>query len=428
MAETTTQSRGPGSADRMLNSFHLNMDSSSLDSEAWLALYQGKLTGPILDELIADLRSASPESPWITRDEIVNHWDASKAHDWEQSHGGYPSIQLALAQKYTQLGQWDDAVRCMQRYIRVSPDVTGYQSLANVYKAQGHEEQWLATLKDYLAKTEAIGLEHAQVQVEIANYYMAHHQFKESLPFADAAAETGAAWGLQCAASAHTGAGQFERAEELLIEEVQHYNKSPFFVVAWCLKTRHGSRREAIGAFRSYIASKTGNLSAEDTIQLGLVDELEGKTAAAIAVFNKRFTTTPGPVSLFHVMLFADESGDTAALNAAVRQASNLQQGGPVLLSVLKELAKAYQGPKSTLDLNAVDAIIQKSSNENERIECDAVIARYLLKHDRKSDAIRYVTACYSGRHVQIADDLLIYETTTDLGLDAMALADQSAK
>ena len=54
----------------------------------------------------------------------------------EQSHGGYPSIQLALCKKYTELHQWEDAVRCITQYIRVSPDFDGYQNLAFVYKSQ----------------------------------------------------------------------------------------------------------------------------------------------------------------------------------------------------------------------------------------------------------------------------------------------------
>jgi tetratricopeptide (TPR) repeat protein len=422
--ESTLQSHGPGSANRMLNSFHLDMDTSSFDSEVWLALYNGQLKGNFLDTLIWDLKSASPESPWIACADILNHWDAGKAQEWEQSHGGYPSIQLALGKKYTELGQWDDAVRCMRRYIRVSPDFGGYQSLAHVYKTQGRDDLWLDTLKEFLTKTEAIALEHAQVQVEIADYYMARHQYKDALPLADAAAGTGAAWGLQCAARVHTGAGQFAQAEDLLIEEVQHYGNSPYPVVLWCFQTQRGHRDAAIKGFFQYIASRGGNLSQEDALQLALIDEAQGKVGDAIAELNKRFKKAQGPLSLYHVVIFADESGDAKALRDAVKQLAELKQGDPAKLEFAGELVKAFQTPASTLDLKAIDALIQKSNKEAEKIEFRIMTARYLLKRGQKDAALRYVNQCYSGFHGYCADNLLVYETTRTLGLDPLTLAD----
>jgi len=426
--ENTLQSRGPGSANRMLNSFYLDMDTSSFDSEAWLALYKGGLKGDFLDKLIGDLKSASPESPWIACSEILNHWDPAKAKAWEQSQGGYPSIQLALGKKYTELGQWDDAVRCMRRYLRVSPDFGGYQSLAHVYKAQGRDDLWLGTLKEFLTKTDAIGLEHAQVQVEVADYYVAHRQYKEALPFADAAAGTGAAWGLQCAARAHTAAGQFDQAEELLIEDVQHYGNSPYPVVQWCLQTRHGHREAAVKAFSQYIASRGGNLSQEDALQLALVDESEGKIGDAIAALNERFRKAHGPLSMYHVVIFADEAGDAKALSAAVEQLSNLSQGDATKLQFGAELVKAYQKPNSTLDLKAVDALIQKSNKEAEKIEFRIITARYLLKHGQSDAAVGYLKQCYSSFHGYCADNLLLYETSWKLGLDPQVLAEQPSQ
>ena len=89
--ESSVQSRGQGMAAHMLNSFYLDMDKSSFDSEALLAFYKGGLTGPTLESLMWDLKSASPDSPWIVCSDIVNHWDAAKA-----SGGGAVAWRISL--------------------------------------------------------------------------------------------------------------------------------------------------------------------------------------------------------------------------------------------------------------------------------------------------------------------------------------------
>lgn len=410
--ENTVQSRGQGTMARMVSAFFLDMDTSSFNSEAWLAFYNGSLRGKPLDALIWDLKSASPESPWITVTDIQNHWDAGKAADWEKAHGGYPSIQIALGKKYTELKQWDDAERCLRRYIKVSPDFGGYESLAYAYKTQGREDRWLATLKEFLEKTEAISLEHAQVQVQIADYYMTKRQYKEAIPYADAAAGTGAEWGLGCAARAHTGAGEYDKAQALLIESVQHYGGSGYSVVEWCFQTRHGNRKAAINTFYQYIASRGGNLSLEDSMQLALVKESEGKIEDAIEELNKRFRKAHGAPPLYHVVIFADEAGDVKARDEAVRQLAELKVGNPINLAYSKEFAKAYQTPGASLDLKAVDAIIEKSKKEDEKIQLRIVTARHLLKRGKKDAAIGYLKQCYSGYRGYCADKLLVYETT----------------
>ena len=164
------------------------------------------------------------------------------------------------------------------------------------------------------------------MNAQIADFYMAHRQYKEAVPFADAAAGSGAAWGLGCAARAHTRVGDFAKAEELLTEEVEHYGGNSFVLIAWSAQTHHGRRDVALKAFNQHVASRGGNLSAEDALQLAVIQHGEGKVAQAVAELSKR-KKMQSPQPLCYLLVFADQAGDAAARKQALDQLSQLKQG-----------------------------------------------------------------------------------------------------
>ena len=92
------------------------------------------------------------------------------------------------------------AERALSRYMELSPDLWAYQTLAANYKAQGKIDRWLETLEKFLNNVEDLGLDHAKVRVEIADYYMGLKQWDKAKPYAEAAAQTWAGWAMECAA------------------------------------------------------------------------------------------------------------------------------------------------------------------------------------------------------------------------------------
>jgi len=103
-------------------------------------------------------------------------------------------------------------VRCWRRWADLSPDYEAYQRVAGVYKSQGKEELWLATLKEFLTKPDN-ELDHARVRVEIAEHFMAKGDYKTAQPYAEQAAEeSGAEWAMRCAQRCAEGLGDDKRA------------------------------------------------------------------------------------------------------------------------------------------------------------------------------------------------------------------------
>src|SRR5207237_982350 len=135
------------------------------------------------------LRKLSPYSPAARAALVREDWDAIKEHalEWEKE-SQRPDVLLALGQRYVKLHQSDDAERCFKRSLALSPDLPTYRLLAGVYQERGNTEQWLSTLQEVLKQPDT-GLNHAQVQVQIARHFMSKKEFKKAQPYADAAVD-----------------------------------------------------------------------------------------------------------------------------------------------------------------------------------------------------------------------------------------------
>jgi len=99
------------------------------------------------------------------------------------------------------------AVRCFQAYLKVAKDPWVYESLADLHLKQGDEAGWLASLEAYLHEAEDFGLSHGNVARAHRARPDEPGEISPGAPYAQAAAQTGAAWAIDCAAECHEGLG-----------------------------------------------------------------------------------------------------------------------------------------------------------------------------------------------------------------------------
>jgi tetratricopeptide (TPR) repeat protein len=420
--EGQAQSSGPQSAQTVWGSILQNRDTNSFDMEAIINCYVGQENCALVISELKRLQKVSPQSPVLIALEIRNNWDKDKAAEWEADHGDYPTVALALGQKYLELKQWSDAERCLGKYIAVSPDFTGYTALAQVYKSQQQDDRWVATLNEFLGQTD-YGLQHATVQVQLANYYMDKGDFKSALPYADAAAGTASGWGMLCAVEAHTGTGDWSAAQQLLIDEKDHYSESPFRWYAWCVHTGHGSLDAARDAMVDYFATKGDALTNQEMLELGCFQLSRKNDAGAIKTFQRRVKNNPGPVSLLHIAIAADESHDNATRDAALEQIKTVPEHESCfgrLGFALQEAIKA--GPDASPDPQAMNGILTGRGPIDSMRIC-ALTARFLDNRNHPDEATTYLRRCI-GLRGDCEDRLIIDAALRDRGIDPMAAHD----
>lgn len=151
---------------------------------------------------------------------------------YEEKFGWNPSI---LAQLVSRTQDKVKHLALIKRWVEVSQEHRAYVYLANHYRREGNLEQWKATLESFL-ETPQTGLEHAQVRVQIAEYYMKDQKWKEAEPYALEAAESYAAWAMWTAVKCYEGQGDLKSAEVWVRRIAQRYQPEAY--EAWLKK--HG--------------------------------------------------------------------------------------------------------------------------------------------------------------------------------------------
>src|SRR5262249_23629965 len=188
----------------------------------------------------------SPHAPAAVVVLIENDWDNAtrEAAAWEKRYAGNAVVLGALGRKYAALWRNDDAERCMRASLKLVPDGAMYVHLANFYQSRGNMNGWLEALEEYL-RTEDTGLSHAQVRVTIAKHFMAEKKWEKAKLYADAAAASGAAWAMRCAADCYEGLKDWASAEQLMRSTSERYQNSQADWFLWCVRTGHGDREAA---------------------------------------------------------------------------------------------------------------------------------------------------------------------------------------
>jgi tetratricopeptide (TPR) repeat protein len=418
--ETESKPRGPHSGDRVFEYLSRNLDCTSFDLECVLNVY-GNTTPVEGAWALTLLQNCSPDSPLLIAEQIRGNWDPAKAADWESKHGENPDVAMALGQHYSKTGQWDDAERCLNTYISLSPDQSGYQALADVYFQQHKEDLWLATLEEFLHQPD-YGLQHATVQVQIAQYFMKKGEYAKAVPFADGAAETGAAWAELCAAEAHSDIGDWQTAEQLLADESKQYGDSPFDWFALCVKSGHGDRASAAAALEGYLATPGKKLGSYDQTQWGTLLMLQGDDAGAMKKFAKTKKSRAGVLGHLHIAILQDAAGKTSERDAALQEAINESRDGTKLNQFCLLLQETFQaGPDSIPDTDELDDIL-KAASPNDRSAVAYLTARYLDTRKRTDQATAYLRQGIAGNTSNDLDMLLSCDALQKRGIDPVPL------
>jgi tetratricopeptide (TPR) repeat protein len=420
--ESLARPKGSPGPDRTFTAIYRNLDGTAHDLEQFIAAYSQRPLPRSASAVWDGLAKVSPDSPALIAAEIRDHWDAAKAATWDNDdHTDYPSVAWALGQKYAELKNWEAAQRCFKRYIALSPDLRGYRGLADTYRQQNHEDLWLDTLSQFLQQTD-YGLQHAAVQVEIARYYMASGEYAKALPYADAAAETGAGWATDCAAGAHAGVGDWDNAQRLIVEGVQHYSNSPFRWYVWCLRTGHGDRDAALQALHAYYTERADRLSDEDMNQWACLDVLEKKEDQSLAMFQKHADRDPSPASQLRVAIIADGLMDVEARDEALKKIA----ARPNMIAPLAHVAAALRdaikkGADAKPDTAKLNIAI-KNAKPEERITICYVAGRFVDQRGDKKAATDYFRRCIFGFTGYSIDLVLAEDALRQRGVDPLEL------
>jgi tetratricopeptide (TPR) repeat protein len=302
----------------------------------------------------------------------------------------------ALGKKYMELKQYALAEAVLKRYVEISGDQWAFQELAACYTARGDARRAKETIDNYLNNTESGGLQHAQVQVETANKLMSQGKFQEAKPYADAAAETWAAFGLICASKCYEGLKDWAKAEQwsrLTSERYSRQNWGYWYI--WCKRTGHGDLKAAHALAQAHLAEVAGSPEPDDLPRIGFFCWSIGSPKKALEFMEEAYAVNPAPLSGISIVLLADQLDDRARRDQMLDQVAAQFQGKvPRMVTLCTMIRGALaKGGKAPLDLTAVDQVLDRMPAKN-RVNGDFLVGRYLLNRRQPAEARKYLKRC----------------------------------
>lgn len=339
------------------------------------------------------LHYVSPHSPFGMATLAEFAWDSVKDEvpEWEKEAGDSPALLGALARKFIELKQYDEAAVRLKKLMEVSPDRWVYQRLADCYEAQGDPKSWRSTLDDFLTDTENTGLDHARVRVQIANALMARGELEEAKEYAEDAAETWAAWAMLCAGEANERLKDWERAELWFRRTSERYPRSSWD--AWytfCRRTGRGDEADA-RALAEAVVSRVAVSSGS----MGFFHWLDDEPSKAVGPFEAAFREAPDATFAASLILLYDKLDDAKQRDEMIETLIDdfgEQAPNAAALCALFRDSLADEG-KNPLDLAAVEKVIGSLPPEH-RGSSEFIAGEFLLNRDRPEEAATLLKRC----------------------------------
>jgi tetratricopeptide (TPR) repeat protein len=344
----------------------------------------------------AALREVSPGSPLGIAAAIRYDWDKSQtsAADWEREFPEDLAVLGALADRYTALDRYDDAVRYRKKQLEFLPDQTVFQALARLYKSHDDERLWFQTLTASL-EAPAYGLEHPHTHADLADYHMRRKEWDLARPHAEAAAAAYSARGLLCAADFFERTGDWRRAEAFHRANTERYasHGADLDWYRWCRRTGHGDVAAARALAQTYLDKLKDWPSAEARDTVGTYFVLEDQPAEALQAFRAAagFDSQEGYHSL-HAALLADELGDAPQRDELLKEAHTrgLRKNGS-LVEIVCAFRNALDGRSDRLDLPVIDWVIRDRSVAGNPTNEFYFVGKFLTLHGRVAEGREYL-------------------------------------
>ncbi len=265
----------------------------------------------------------SPHSPLAKATLIEHDWKSveKRAADWEKSARRQPAVLEALGKRYSAAGRDADAERCLKAAVEAAPGVERSLALAEVYRKQGKMDLWQATLEKCLDQPD-YGLSHASVCNDLAKHFMDRREWDKALPFAEGAAESYSAWGLETAANCHEALQHWKEAEYLYQAVSQRYRgqESPWYY--FCKRTGYGDLKPARELVRTAISAgaQVPSSGCDDDFMAPMYYLLEKQPEKALPLLEASFQKGGDPYDGILIALANDQLKRSGKLDAVFQE------------------------------------------------------------------------------------------------------------
>jgi tetratricopeptide (TPR) repeat protein len=309
----------------------------------------------------------------------------------DKTYAGHAVVQWGIGQRHLADGRSSDALRCWKQWIALSPDMEAYRKLAEAYLAGGDEERWLETMEQTLEQ-EDTSLFHTRVRVDIANYYMGKKEFKRAEPYALAAAKSGAAWALHCAAECERGLNKWDEANRFYRAAALGYGQPAFTWYFTCRATGKMDRAAAESAVRDYLRDSGPGTRASELFRAGRFHLLEGDTKEAGMLFGRATLEDRTDMSFLFAALAADAEKDATVRDLALSRTGELDPDKNPLHWFGPEIRK-WSAAGAAPNSSVVEAALKRLA-AGPRADAEFLVGWFLANRGQRDRALVHWKRC----------------------------------
>jgi tetratricopeptide (TPR) repeat protein len=274
--------------------------------------------------------------------------------------------------------------------------------LADNYKSQGKIDRWLETLEKFLANVEDLGLDHARVRVDIADYYMGLKQWDKARPYAEDAAQTWAGWAMECAGRCAEGEKDWERAETWYSRDTERYPDGAWAVwYLFCKRTGQGNLEAARQFADRYVTEHADRPELLNPEYAGCFYWLDGRLDQAKDAFNRAYKRNNSVSAALCLAMMADDEKDAVGRDALLREITTTHSTkaprSAAICKLLVDTAFDREG-KKPVDAAALDQLVESIPAEG-RGNAGLFVGWFLKNQGDLQNAKKYLQICSESPH-----------------------------
>lgn len=347
----------------------------------------------------------NPPSPTARCLRLQFQWDEYKdqAAAWAEEYSEYPVVQKVVGMQLSAEKRYKEAIPYFKKALELSRSQAVYYALAKAYDALGQEDKWLATLQEHL-KMPHQGLGHSKTEGAIARILCLKGHWETALPYAEAAAGSGAFSGLRTAAVCHEGLGHWAEAERYYKANAERY--PPLGYVHWYLFCRRTGKghvevpRAWIEQLFAEPESREHRIIADSAAAFYV---LEGNLETALSLYKKAFHKQNNPYYGLLVALVADQLGQTEECDAALKRIVEKGPGFPnpttgkadhneirLAKMLIQDLA---EGGQAALDVEAARKL-HPDDSPYDQVNLDYFLGKYFELRGHEDRAVECWRRC----------------------------------
>lgn len=310
------------------------------------------------------LRAVAPRRPLTLAHTLILEPDTVEADldRWIEQYADHPAVVRALVARLRNLDRLDDAIVLLERYLELAPADWPIDQLAYIYHLRGDEQMRYATIKRRLDYPD-YGLSHQATQARLARWHMDRGEFEQALPWAERAADSGAANAMQTLAACYEALNRMDEAEAMIRRMAHRYDTSVIDWYFWCQRTGHGDveaaealAAEALDALRR--GQGAAGLYREDAVTLAIYEHDD----AAAARLAEQLFDHPHQIRLgLMAAICHNQAGDIDQRNTMIARLveTSQQQGWQGCVDFFEAVRAAWDGRADALSADNLDELVR---------------------------------------------------------------------